>query len=113
MGKTMQGHYWIINSQLIGLFLLSLFPIQGITNQSSLFTIMDEQAFNQLWDEECRDIGERPLEPYLVSPDSLTPTFVWEGKVEALSTNFFLVDRQSLLVIIFIVWEQNVIGVIT
>ena len=85
----MQGHYWIINIQLLGLFLFSLFPIQGFAGKLPLVNILDKKAFNQLWDKECRDTGERPLEPYLVSPASLTPKYSSESKRRALFTDFF------------------------
>ena len=83
----MRPAYWSKSFKVILLLYASSFSVLGQATEPKLLTVMEENAFNQLWNKECRDTGERPLEPYLVPPASFAP-YPWESKSNALLTNF-------------------------
>ena len=63
--------------------------------KQQLLKVMDQTSFNKLWDQSCRDIGERPLLPYLLPPaetkkQGIPPvTFLKTGVLFLVSDNFY------------------------
>ena len=64
----MRLHYFRCIAKVIFLISLTTSALVHAEAKQQLLKVMDQVSFNKLWDQSCRDIGERPLLPYLLPP---------------------------------------------